>query len=50
MTGDKAPSLLELPPFVHRNLGVHVTYALALPDLAPGVLRDPDNAGDDAEI
>ena len=42
--------MARLSPFVHKHLGVHGTYAFALPDLAPGAirdLRDPDNAEDD---
>ena len=37
-------------PFVSTHLGVHGTYSFALPDLAPGAireLRDPDAAGED---
>ena len=41
-----------LSPFVSRHLGVHGTYSFALPDLAPGAirqLRDPDAGDDDDE-
>ena len=40
----------RLSPFVSTHLGVHGTYSFALPDLAPGAireLRDPDAAGED---
>jgi TnpA family transposase len=42
--------MARLSPFVHSHLGVHGTYTFALPDLAPGAirdLRDPDTAEDD---
>ncbi|MET8145767.1 Tn3 family transposase [Sphaerisporangium sp. NPDC005288] len=45
--------MARLSPFVHSHLGVHGTYTFALPDLAPGAirdLRDPDAGEDDAEI
>ncbi len=45
--------MARLSPFVHSHLGVHGTYTFALPDLAPGAirdLRDTDNAEDDDEI
>ncbi|QKW36176.1 Tn3 family transposase [Actinomadura sp. NAK00032] len=45
--------MARLSPFVHSHLGVHGTYTFALPDLAPGAirdLRDPDGAEDDDEI
>lgn len=45
--------MARLSPFVHSHLGVHGTYTFALPDLAPGSirdLRDPDAAEDDEEI
>ncbi|MFV2197854.1 Tn3 family transposase [Nocardiopsis sp. LOL_012] len=45
--------LARLSPFVHSHLGVHGTYTFALPELAPGTireLRDPDTAQDDDEI
>ncbi len=45
--------MARLSPFVHSHLGVHGTYTFALPDLAPGAireLRDPDGAEDDEEI
>ncbi|WP_061081007.1 Tn3 family transposase [Nocardiopsis alborubida] len=37
-------------PFVHSHLGVHGTYTFALPELAPGAIReprDPETAEDD---
>ncbi len=37
--------MTHLSPFVNRHLGVHGTCTFALPDLAPGAireLRDPD--------
>ncbi len=45
--------MARLSPFVHSHLGVHGTYAFALPDLTPGAirdLRDPDAGEDDDEI
>ena len=42
----------RLSPFVRSHLGVHGTYTFALPELAPGAirdLRDPDTAEDDDE-
>ncbi|GAA5065178.1 TnpA family transposase [Thermocatellispora tengchongensis] len=45
--------MARLSPFVHSHLGVHGTYTFALPELAPGAirdLRDPDAAEDDDEI
>jgi hypothetical protein len=44
--------MARLSPFVSRHLGVHGTYSFALPDLAPGAirdLRDPDAGDDDDE-
>jgi hypothetical protein len=44
--------MVRLSPFVSRQLGVHGTYSFALPDLAPGAirqLRDPDAEDDDDE-
>jgi TnpA family transposase len=44
--------LARLSPFVSRHLGVHGTYSFALPDLAPGSireLRDPDAGDEDDE-
>lgn len=49
----RTEDMARLSPFVHPHLGVHGTYTFALPDLAPGAirdLRDPDAAGDDDEI
>jgi TnpA family transposase len=40
----------RLSPFVRKHLGVHGTYSFALPDLAPGVireLRDPQDPDED---
>ncbi|XVQ16170.1 Tn3 family transposase [Spirillospora sp. CA-255316] len=42
--------MARLSPFVHSHLGVHGTYTFALPELAPGAIRDPDAAEDDDEI
>jgi hypothetical protein len=42
--------MAHLSPFVNRHLGVHGACNFALPDLAPGAirdLRDPDAAEDD---
>jgi TnpA family transposase len=44
--------MARLSPFVSRYLGVHGTYTFALPDLAPGAireLRDPDGPDEDDE-
>ncbi len=44
--------MARLSPFVSRHLGVHGTYIFALPDLAPGTireLRDPDAPDEDDE-
>ena len=44
--------MARLSPFVHSHLGVHGAYTFALPDLAPGAirdLRDPGTAEDDEE-
>lgn len=44
--------MARLSPFVHTHLGVHGTYSFALPDLAPGAireLRDPDAPDEDDE-
>jgi len=44
--------MARLSPFVSRHLGVHGTYTFALPDLAPGAireLRDPDAPDEDDE-
>ncbi|MFD8531755.1 Tn3 family transposase [Streptosporangium canum] len=49
----RTEDMARLSPFVHSHLGVHGTYTFALPDLAPGAirdLRDPDAAGDDDDI
>jgi hypothetical protein len=35
--------IARLSPFVSTHLGVHGTYSFALPDLAPGVIRDLRN-------
>jgi hypothetical protein len=45
--------MAHLSPFVNRHLGVHGACNFALPDLAPGAirdLRDPDAAEDDDDI
>lgn len=42
--------MARLSPFVSKHLGVHGTYSFALPDLAPGAireLRDPENPDED---
>jgi TnpA family transposase len=44
--------MARLSPFVSRHLGVHGTYTFALPDLAPGAIRDlrnPDAPDEDDE-
>jgi TnpA family transposase len=44
--------MARLSPFVNTHLGVHGTYNFALPDLAPGAireLRDPDATDEDDE-
>ncbi|MER6170023.1 Tn3 family transposase [Streptosporangium sp. NPDC001681] len=44
--------MARLSPFVNRYLGVHGAYSFALPDLAPGTireLRDPDTPDDDED-
>jgi TnpA family transposase len=44
--------MARLSPFVSRHLGVHGAYSFALPDLAPGAireLRDPDAPDDEDE-
>ena len=44
--------MARLSPFVSRHLGVHGTYSFALPDLAPGAireLRDPYDGDEDDE-
>jgi hypothetical protein len=51
--GDAASPISLHQYVVHSHLGVHGTYTFALPDLAPGAirnLRDPDAAEDDDEI
>jgi hypothetical protein len=32
--------MAHLSPFVNRHLGIHGSYSFALPDLAPGAIRD----------
>jgi hypothetical protein len=42
--------MARLSPFISKHLGVHGTYNFALPDLAPGAireLRDPDGPEDE---
>ncbi len=44
--------MARLSPFASRHLGVQGTYSFALPDLAPGAirdLRDPDAGDEDDE-
>ncbi|GII05504.1 Tn3 family transposase [Planobispora takensis] len=46
----RTEDMARLSPFVHSHLGVHGTYTFALPDLAPGAIRDfrdPDATEDD---
>ncbi|GAA3141267.1 hypothetical protein GCM10010466_35350 [Planomonospora alba] len=46
----RTEDMARLSPFVHSHLGVHGTYTFALPDLAPGAIRDlrnPDAEQDD---
>ena len=46
----RGEDVARLSPFVNTHLGVHGTYSFALPDLAPGTireLRDPTTTDED---